>query len=144
VDAVILPKGLPTPQSKLVAGDALIGDSLTFAGPKPIRDEFDQYRDQNMEKMRSGIEETVVEVEGMMSLAMTKVLLDADEGPLDRETLYWGSQGDPTEIEATALSEVNDWLKREEGATIDERYVCVMGLCMCLELFVVLKKPCLF
>jgi hypothetical protein len=84
---------------------------------------FDKYKDQKLEKMRSGVEETVMEVDEMMSHAVTRALLDDDESQVDRETLFWGSEGDRTEIEATALSEVNDWLKRNKGACVYDRYV---------------------
>jgi hypothetical protein len=111
--------------SLLSSGNSLIGDSFIFAaeGDRHYSDKFDRYKDHNLEKMRSGVEETVMEVDGMMSQAVTRALLDDDDNEVNREILYWGSQGDPTEIEATALSEVNDWLKRKKGACVDERYV---------------------
>jgi len=109
-------------QSLLSACNDLGGDSGDEEdNTHYLADEFDQYKDQNLEKMRNEIEGNVRGVDGMMSQAMTKALLDDEESLIDRNNLYWGGQGDPTEIEATALSEVYDWMKREEGATIEER-----------------------
>lgn len=118
-------KLLPPIPSMLPSADSLIGDSdrLGADSDRHYFDLFDKYKDQKLEKMRSGVEETVMEVDEMMSHAVTRALLDDDESQVDRETLFWGSEGDRTEIEATALSEVNDWLKRNKGACVYDRYV---------------------
>ena len=121
--------GLISPNDSLLSNQSLLspGNDLgDNSGDEEdtthyLADEFDQYKDQNLERMRSDIEGTVKGVDGMMSQAMTRALMDDEESQLDRNNLYWGGQGDPAEIEATALCEVNDWLKREEGATMDER-----------------------
>jgi hypothetical protein len=98
------------------------GDSVEEAdGTHNLADEFDQYKDQNLEQMRMGVEKTLQGADGMMSHAMTMAFI-ADEDPVATENdLYWGGSGDPAEIEATALCEVSDWLKRKEGAGLDER-----------------------
>ena len=58
----------------------------------------------------------------MMSQAMTKALVDDGDDPaVNPHELYWGGCGDATEIEATALSEVNGWLKRKGQASLEER-----------------------
>lgn len=109
-------------QSLLSTGNAFGADSGDEAdNTHYLADEFDQYKDQNLEKMRSDIEGTVTGVDGMMSQAMTRALMDDDERDVDRNELFWGGKGDPIEIEATVLCEVNDWLKREEGASIEEK-----------------------
>ena len=121
--------GLISPNDSLLSNQSLLSTGHDLSGNSGdeedtthyLADEFDQYKDQNLERMRSDIEGTVKGVDGMMSQAMTRALMDDEESQLDRNNLYWGGQGDPAEIEATALCEVNDWLKREEGATMDER-----------------------
>jgi len=91
-------------------------------GTHNLADEFDQYKDQNLEKMRSGVEGNLSGFDGMMSQALTKALMgDDDQEVIDMSELRWGGTGDSTEIEATALYEVTDWLKRKEGATAEEK-----------------------
>lgn len=109
-------------QSLLSPGDSMGDFSVEEAdGTHHLADEFDQYKDQNLEKMRADVEESLTGSDGMMSQAMTKALM-ADEDPVaDQSDLFWGGSGDPAEIEASALCEVNDWLKRKEGANLEER-----------------------
>eukprot|EP00546_Thalassionema_frauenfeldii_P015737 CAMPEP_0178913192 /NCGR_PEP_ID=MMETSP0786-20121207/10703_1 /TAXON_ID=186022 /ORGANISM="Thalassionema frauenfeldii, Strain CCMP 1798" /LENGTH=636 /DNA_ID=CAMNT_0020585901 /DNA_START=465 /DNA_END=2375 /DNA_ORIENTATION=- len=109
-------------QSLLSPGDSMGGYSVEEAdGTHHLADEFDQYKDQNLEKMRADVEENLHGSDGMMSKAMTKALM-ADEDPVaDQSDLFWGGSGDPAEIEASALCEVNDWLKRKEGANLEDR-----------------------
>jgi hypothetical protein len=61
--------------------------------------------------------------DGMMSQALTKALMDDDDSSQDMGDLMWGGTGDSMEIEASVLCDMNDWLKRKEGASVDERYV---------------------
>jgi hypothetical protein len=111
-------------------------DSLISAGPSPLSDgsereddatsnladEFDQYKDKNLEKMRLGVEDNLTGFDGMMSQALTKAIMgDDDAETIDLNELRWGGTGDSIEIEATALYEVTDWVKRKESATQDER-----------------------
>lgn len=108
--------------SLISAGTDIGGNSIDEADNTHfLADEFDQFKDQNLERMRSDVEGTVKEVDGMMSQAMTYALLDDDEIQVDQKILCWGGLGDPTEIEATALCEVHDWQKRHEGASIQYR-----------------------
>ena len=68
--------------------------------------------------MRSGVEDSVHGAEGMMSLAMTRALMeeeDADASP------SWGGAEDPESIESNALCETNDWLRKHDHSTIEER-----------------------
>ena len=44
-----------------------------------LQDEFDQYKDQNLEKMRAEVEGNLSGFDGMMSQALTKALMDDDE-----------------------------------------------------------------
>jgi len=92
-----------------------------------LADEFDQYKDQNLEKMRSEVEGMSSNFDGMMSQALTKALMDDmddEDGAIDEMTI-----DDPAtsmDIEATVLCDINDWLKKKEGssgASADDRYV---------------------
>jgi hypothetical protein len=97
-----------------------------------LADEFDQYKDQNLEKMRTGVEDNISGFDGAMSQALTKVLMgDDDTEAIDMNELRWGGSGDSIEIEATALYEVTDWLKRKELATVEERCVLCYYYLLC-------------
>lgn len=111
-------ESLQSNQSLLSTGNSMGGDSVDEADGA---DEFDQYKHQNLEKVRAGVEENLNGADGMMSRAMTLALM-SDEDPItDQHELYWGGNGDPIEIEASALCDVNAFLKRKEGAGIGER-----------------------
>ena len=86
-----------------------------------LQDEFDQYKDQNLEKMRAEVEGNLAGFDGMMSQALTKALMDDDEPNVVASDLLWGGIGQPsgTEIEASGLCEVTDWLKRNDNASVD-------------------------
>ena len=61
----------------------------------------------------------------MMSQALTRALIDEDDSNFDPAELLWGGSGQliGVEIEASALGEVTDWLKRTETPSDGERYV---------------------
>jgi len=83
-------------------------------------DEFDKYRDQNLEKMRKEVEGSLADTAGMMSQALTRALMDGmDED--DEEMDEVQEHMDSMEVEATVLYEISDWLKKKEGATPEER-----------------------
>ena len=84
-----------------------------------LQDEFDNYKNQDLEYMRSGVEETVYGAEGMMSLAMTRALMDDEDAEVNTS---WGGAEDPESIEANCLCETNDWLRKNEHSTLEERY----------------------
>ena len=110
--------------SLVSAGDSPLseGSDREADGTHHLADEFDQFKDQNLEKMRSGVEDNLPGFDGMMSQALTKALMgDDDTESIDQNELRWGGSGDSIEIEATALYEVTDWLKRNEEATAEER-----------------------
>ena len=127
------PIGMGSPSESLVSGQSLLsagnsmgGDSADEAdATQNLADEFDQYKDQNLERMRADVEGSLTGFDGMMSQALTKVLIDDEEAPVEpTSAIFWGA---PTlsgcEIEASALGEVTDWLKRKENASIEERLV---------------------
>lgn len=96
-------------------------DSYMLEAQNAIIDEFDRYKNQDLEKMREEVKGNVDNMDGMISQALTKVLMDQDEH--DTKTLLWGANapGDSAEIEASVLCETHDWLKRKEDATLEER-----------------------
>lgn len=97
------------------------GDEMD--GTKHLQDEFDQYKDQNLEQLRSDVEGNLTGFEGVMSAAVTKALIGDDDAKMDPGELLWGCNGRPTgaEVEASALCEVSDWLKRNENASLERK-----------------------
>ena len=87
-----------------------------------LQDEFDNYKNQDLEIMRSGVEESVYGADGMMSLAMTRALMEDEEAELQP---FWGGAEDPESIEANGLCETNDWLRKNEHSTLDSRFVYI-------------------
>lgn len=110
-------------QSLLSAGSSMDGDSHDEADPTHVlADEFDQYKDPHLERMRADVEGNLTGFDSMMSQAFTRAYIDDDDN-FDPRELLWGGNGKLTgaEIEASALGEVTDWLKRKENATIQEK-----------------------
>jgi hypothetical protein len=112
-------------KSLLSHGESVLDDESTdeLDGTKGLQDEFDQFRDQTLEQFRSNVEGSLAGFEGIMSAAVTKALMgngDIDNNPA---ILVWGCQPDPSsaEIEASALCEVNDWLKRNESSSAEKK-----------------------
>lgn len=111
-------------QSLLSAGNSIGGDSGDEAdATHGLADEFDQYKDQNLEKMRADVEGNLTGFDSMMSQALTRALIDEDDDHVDPSELLWGGSGRlaGAEIEASALGEVTDWLKRKENANVEEK-----------------------
>lgn len=92
------------PEEPLTAG--LPEDPLT-AG----LDEFEDYKDQNLEKMRETVERQVSGLGNMISQAMTMALIDQEDEAIHD---YDGMSG--VEIEATTLWQVTDWSRRNGNA----------------------------
>ena len=117
-------ESLVSNQSLLSAGNSMGGDSGDEADTtQNLQDEFDQYKDQNLEKMRAEVEGNLTGFDGMMSQALTKALMDDEEINVEPTELLWGGQGQQSgaEIEASALCEVTDWLKRNDSASLDRK-----------------------
>jgi hypothetical protein len=113
--------------SLLSAGNSMAGESGDEADTTQIiADEFDQYKDQNLEKMRADIEGNVEGCDGMMSQAVARALIEEEDLNFGATDYLWGGDTDVTgpEIEASALGDVTDWLKRNDKASIEEK--CVM------------------
>lgn len=99
------------------------GDEMD--GTKNLQDEFDQYKDQNLELLRSNVEGNLSGFEGVMSAAVTNALMGDDDAQVDQRELLWGCSPAPppsgAEIEASALCEVNDWMKRNDSTSLDRK-----------------------
>lgn len=112
-------------KSLLSKGESGVGEESYDEndGTKNLQDEFDQFKDQNLEQLRANVEENLSGFEGIMSEAVTKALMGDDDSQVDTRELLWGCSPNPagTEIEASALYEVSDWLKRNEGATVERK-----------------------
>jgi hypothetical protein len=90
---------------------------------KNLQDEFDQYKDQNLEELRANVEGNLSGFEGIMSAAVTKALMGDEDADLDSKELLWGCNEDPSgaEVEASVLVEVSDWLKRNDSSPAEQR-----------------------
>ncbi len=75
---------------------------------------FDEYRNESLDKLRYEVEASVADVEGMMSLATTRIFIDSDESELD---LSWVGAEDLGSIEASSFFETYEWTKRNESDT---------------------------
>ena len=112
-------------KSMLSAGDSGFDDESGDENDntKNLQDEFDQYKDQNLELLRQNVEGNLSGFEGIMSAAVTNALMGDEEANVETQELYWGcgpdSQGE--EIEASVLFEVSDWLKRNESAEAERK-----------------------
>eukprot|EP00956_Cyclotella_meneghiniana_P010331 scaffold14281_cov44-Cyclotella_meneghiniana.AAC.2 len=73
-------------------------------------DEFDQYKVEVLEQLREEVERTIVDVDSMMSLAMTQIFMEAEGACLD---LSWVGAEDPASIEASCYYEAFDWKKQQ-------------------------------
>ena len=81
-------------------------------------DDFDRFKDQKLEDMRSSVEANVAGIEGMMSQALTMALMDGGNPSVG---MLWDGAMAGDEIEANALCEVTDWMKRHDFASFDEQ-----------------------
>mmetsp|Transcript_5745 Transcript_5745/g.13075 ORF Transcript_5745/g.13075 Transcript_5745/m.13075 type:complete len:695 (-) Transcript_5745:199-2283(-) len=77
-------------------------------------DEFDKYRNQLLETLRIKVESSVDDIDGMMSLAITRILLDTEGTPLD---LSWVGGEDLGSIEASCLCQAFELARKNESST---------------------------
>lgn len=117
-------------QSLLSAGRSMEGDSGDEADSTQIfADEFDQYKDQNLESMRADIVGNLEDGDGMMNQAVARALMDNynEEDGVDQEgepiDYIWGCPEGCSgpEIEAGALFSVVDWLDQNKSASAEEK-----------------------
>lgn len=108
----------------LISGVYSVGsDSMFEQDPgNHLIDEFDEYRDQGLEKMRDDIEASISESDDMMSQAMTRAYM-MDDDDLMAEGIDPNFIGplDAMDVEVTELCATNDWKKKRQGATVDEK-----------------------
>lgn len=112
-------------QSLLSTGNSNTGDSGDeIDATHYLADEFDQYKDKDLEIVRAEVQENLAGCDDMMSQALTKAFIENGDSNIDLTELLWGGSGKltGTEIEASALCEVTDWLKRNDAPTGEERY----------------------
>ena len=99
---------------------------------KQLQEEFDIYKNKDLENMGERTDEQVHDSEGMMSLAMTRALME-DE---DVTNPSWGGAEDPESIEANGLCEANDWLRKHDNATVDQGCVAKSIDALCLMVLI--------
>jgi hypothetical protein len=126
-----MPEGVISPSDSVMSNKSLLSDGGSGLSERSsdeqddtenLKDEFDQFKDQNLEQLRSDVEGNLTGFEGIMCAAVTKAFMPDDEARADPADVYWGCQGKPSgaEVEASALCEVCDWLKRN-GSESDDR-----------------------
>ena len=93
-------------------------------GLRSLQDEFDMHKNQNKDLMKNGESSA----ERMMCVAMTRALMD-DEDNMDKNQWGSGKRGkgggadNEESMEANALCETHDWLRKNERSSLEERYV---------------------
>jgi len=112
-------------KSMVSVGDSGLGDDSgdEMDNTKNLQDEFDEYKDQNLELLRQQVEGNLTGFENIMSAAVTNALMGDEEANVETQELLWGCNPNPMgeEIEASALFEVSDWLKRNESAVAEKK-----------------------
>ena len=85
--------------------------TVTWGGVRAVfdgfRDELDNYKDQDLKTLLTMIEEEIAEVEGMMSLAMTRALTEPEDASM--ESFLWAGAQDNGSIDASCLCETYAW-----------------------------------
>lgn len=89
-------------------------ETLSSYVPIGDGDEFDKYRNQLLETLRIKIESSVDDIDGMMSLAITRIFMEPQVSPLD---LSWIGGEDLGSIEASCLYEAFEWTRKNESFT---------------------------
>lgn len=102
--------------------------SVAASGVSIVDDELDHYKDRNIERLRTSVESDLPGFEGAMSAAVTGALM----GNVRRDSseARWGYDGEPTaaQVEASALWEVSDWLKRNDRAAAEAKRQFMQGI----------------
>jgi len=86
--------------------DGTISSQISFGDG----DEFDKYKNSPLEYLRMEVESTIDDVEGMLSLAITRVFMDT-ERTLD---LSWVGGEDLGSIEASSLYQAFEWMRKSK------------------------------
>ncbi len=123
IDVLPSDDSLISPNSVISTGSSVNGggsDDEEYDGTQVLADEFEKYKDRNLEKMRANLEGNVSNFDSMMSQALTNALMDDDEEDGNEPAIMIGEK-DSVQIEVDLLCEMNDWLKRTDGAGIDDK-----------------------
>ena len=80
-------QGILSPAESLVSNQSLLSQGIDLSGDsgdeldatQGLADEFDQYKDKNLEKMRADVEGSLQNFDGMMNQAMTIALFPDDD-----------------------------------------------------------------
>lgn len=79
-------------------------------------DDFDSFKDQNIEAMRTEVGENVKGTDEMMSQAVTRALISSEEA-----SDVWGNGMESVEIEAAVLHETYTWMRTTDASIGDRR-----------------------
>lgn len=124
--------GVLSPSSSNMSGKSLVSEGDSGLGgesgdemdnTKNLQTEFDEYKGKNLEQLQSEVQGNLEGYDGMMSATVTRALMGEDI-QMDNFELLWGCTQDPpagAEIEASALCDVCDWLKRNENASTSRK-----------------------
>ncbi len=110
--------------NKSLLSDGKDDDNVSVHEPDDthlLQDVFEEYKDQNVENFRREVEGKVANAEGIVSAAVTNAIIDQTH--VEISELLWGCTENPSgaDIEASALCEVTEWLKRNGTADSERR-----------------------
>ena len=80
-------------------------------------DEFDNYKNQDLELLRTAIEQSINNVDMQLSLAITYAYTTSI--PISTCLGWFGGEEHHSRIEASCLCDTYDWLKTNELSTMD-------------------------
>jgi hypothetical protein len=130
------PVGIISDNHSSVSRDSLLSVSsghddsdsdIEYGGNSVLHDEFEKYKDENMEKMRKQVVESLTDCGDMVNLALTKALMDDLDDDDENDDITSPDLRKGIEIEATVLCEMTDWMKKTEHANDDERREIMQG-----------------
>jgi len=96
-----------------VGSDSIIEQDATNL----LRDEFDEYRDTNLEQMRYSVEQFFPESSDMISQAMTRAYMLEEEEWMAMEL----QPRTALELEVTELCNTHEWKRKRPGASEEEK-----------------------
>jgi len=80
-----------------------------------MSDDFDYFKDQNIEAMRTEVQDAVKGTDDMLSQAVTRALISSETSGV------WGEDMGGTEIEASILYETHTWMRKTTASISDRR-----------------------
>jgi hypothetical protein len=130
------PVGIISDNHSSISRDSLLSASsghddsdsdIEYGGNSVLHDEFEKYKDENMEKMRKQVVESLTDCGDMVNLALTKALMDDLDDDEENDDITSPEERRGIEIEATVLCEMTDWMKKTVHASADERREIMQG-----------------